>query len=216
MSGDTDIQQIGEFVVRQRNPEGPGLRRLLLLLHGWTGDENSMWIFASRLPKNYFLLAPRGLASTPLGGYSWQNTSAKAWPRASDFKPAIEAVIKLVDAIDFPELDLSRFDLMGFSQGAALAYALALTYPEKINKLAGLSGFLPEGLDLEISRGALEGKKVFVAHGRQDEIVPVRNARQVVQGLRDARAEVIYCEEDVGHKLSSGCFRGMVAYFNNP
>jgi phospholipase/carboxylesterase len=213
MSGDTDIHQIGEFVVRKRNPHGPGQSRLLLLLHGWTGDENSMWIFSSRLPKNYLLLAPRGLVSTPLGGYGWQSTSAQAWPRASDFKPAIDAVIRLVDSIEFPELDLTSFDLMGFSQGAALAYAIALTYPEKIIKIAGLSGFLPEGLDLEISRGALKGKKIFVAHGRQDEIVPVSEARQVVQGLKDANAEIVYCEEDVGHKLSSGCFRGMVAYF---
>jgi len=213
MSGDTDIQQIGEIVVRKRNPEGPGQRRLLLLLHGWTGDENSMWIFSSRLPRNYLLLAPRGLASTPLGGYGWQSTSTTGWPKASDFKPAIEAIIKLVDSIEFRELDLSNFDLMGFSQGAALAYALALTHPEKIGSLAGLSGFLPGGLDSEISREPLKGKKVFVAHGRRDEIVPVSEARQVVQGLKDAKAEVVYCEEDVGHKLSSGCFRGMVSYF---
>jgi phospholipase/carboxylesterase len=214
MSDETKIQHIGDFVVRERFPEGPGLKRLLLLVHGWTGDENSMWIFSSRLPKNYLLLAPRGLSSTPLGGYGWQDTVSKGWPRASDFTPAIEAIFNLVSSIDFPGLDISSFDLMGFSQGAALAYAFALTYPDKIDKLAGLSGFLPEGLDSEISLGALKGKKVFVAHGRQDEMVPISEARKVVQGLKDAKAEVVYCEEDVGHKLSSGCFRGMVAYFN--
>jgi hypothetical protein len=41
-------------------------------------------------------------------------------------------------------------------------------------------------------------------------------ARRVVQELKNAAAEVLYCEEDVGHKLSSGCFRGMGEYFAGP
>lgn len=215
MSGETDLNQIGEFVVRERSPEGPGPSRLLLMLHGWTGDENSMWIFSSRIPKDYYLLAPRGIARTPLGGYGWQDETANGWPRASDFKSATAAIIDLIDSIKYPGMDLSSIDLMGFSQGAALAYAFTFTHPDRVNKLAGLSGFLPGGLDSEIFRGALKDKKVFVAHGRQDEIVPVSEARQVVQGLKAAQAEVVYCEEDVGHKLSADCFRGMVAYFTN-
>jgi phospholipase/carboxylesterase len=216
MSDETSIQQIGDFVVRQRYPEGSGPSRLLLLLHGWTGDENSMWIFSSRIPKNYFLIALRGITRTPLGGYGWQDATTKGWPTTNDFRPAIEAIFDLVDSIEFLGVDTSEFDLMGFSQGAALAYSLALSFPDRVGKLAGLSGFLPEGLDTEIALESLKGKKVFVAHGRQDEMVPVSQARQVVQGLKDAKAEVVYCEEDVGHKLSSGCFRGMVEYFNNP
>lgn len=213
MSGETSIQQIGNIVVRVRNPEDSNQSRLLIMLHGWTGDENSMWIFSSRIPKDYFLVAPRGITSTPLGGYGWQNATSRGWPAADDFRTAIETVLDLVDKIDYPKMDRAKFDLMGFSQGAALAYTIGLTYPDRVGKLAGLSGFLPEGLDDGIARGPLLGKKVFVAHGRQDEMVPVSKARQVVEGLKAAKAEVIYCEEDVGHKLSSGCFRGMSDYF---
>jgi hypothetical protein len=31
--------------------------------------------------------------------------------------------------------------------------------------------------------------------------------------LEKAGATVTYCEEDVGHKLSAGCFRGLESYF---
>ncbi len=44
--------QIEHWTVRVRKPEGEGPHPVMLLLHGWMGDENAMWVFASRLPKN--------------------------------------------------------------------------------------------------------------------------------------------------------------------
>jgi phospholipase/carboxylesterase len=205
---------MGDFIVRIRYPEGGGQRRLLVLLHGWTGDENSMWIFSPRIPKKYLIIAPRGISKTPLGGFGWQDANSKGWPSAADFNPAIDKLLNSLEDIDYPGIDSSNFDLMGFSQGAALAYVMAFAMPERIGKLAGLSGFLPDGFDAKSIPGVLSGKKFFVAHGRQDEMVPINNARSVVQALKDANAEVIYCEEDVGHKLSSGCFRGLNEYFS--
>jgi len=155
------------------------------------------------------------MVRTVLGGYGWRDGKANGWPKASDFRPAIEALINLVSSIQFTGIETGSFDLLGFSQGAALAYTMSIMYPTRIDKLAGLSGFLPEGFDTEIGKDSLRGKKVFVAHGRKDELVPISKARKVVQELESAGAEVVYCEEDVGHKLSSGCFRGMDEYFTH-
>ena len=213
MSGETDVVQIGNWVVRQNIPDRDESLRLLLMLHGWTGDENSMWIFTPRLPQNYIIISPRGLFPTPIGGYGWVENSIKGWPTMNDFNAAMQELIDLIDSLDFPGTHENRFNILGFSQGAALGYALAHTYPERINKLAGLSGFFPEPDQGGLLGGALGGKKVFVAHGLKDEMVPVEKARRVVEALKYSGAEVIYCEEDVGHKLSSGCFRGMDDYF---
>ena len=215
MSIEPNITRIGEFVVREQYPDSPGPYRVLLLLHGWTGDENSMWIFTPRMPRNYLLLAPRGITKTPLGGYGWQDKKASGWPTATDFQQSIGDLVNLVDSIEYPGIETSNIDVMGFSQGAALAYSFALTHPDRIGKLAGLSGFLPEGLNSEIAQGVLKGKKVFVAHGLLDEMVPLSKAREVVQSLKEAKADVVYCEDNVGHKLSSGCFRGLGDYFNH-
>ncbi|MCJ7536113.1 MAG: hypothetical protein MUO57_11320, partial [Anaerolineales bacterium] len=73
----------------------------------------------------------------------------------------------------------------------------------------------PKGLDKEILGSRLKNKKIFVSHGRADEMVPVDQARIVVQELKSAGSELIYCEEDVGHKLSAGCFRAMDDYFSD-
>ncbi len=209
------IIKIGDWVVRRKLPGNPGSTRLMLLLHGWTGDENSMWIFTPRIPGHYMILAPRGITSTQLGGYGWENAGVAGWPKAGDFQDAIQGLLGLVDSIDFPGLDTGQIDVMGFSQGAALAYTMLLNYPARIGKLAGLSGFLPDGLRDEIAMRRLEGKKIFVSHGTRDDMVSLDSARSAVRDLKSAGSEVIYCEEDVGHKLSVGCFRAMDAYFDD-
>jgi phospholipase/carboxylesterase len=213
MSNNSHIMDIGDWVVRQRLPEEHRSARVILLLHGWTGDENSMWIFTPRLPENYLILAPRGISSTALGGYGWESAGASGWPEAADFQEAIQGLFELVDSFKSQDLDVNKIDVMGFSQGAALAYAMLVQYPEKIGKLAGLSGFLPDGLSDQITQHRLAEKQIFISHGLRDEMVSLERARSAVGALKSAGADVVYCEEDVGHKLSAGCFRAMDDYF---
>jgi phospholipase/carboxylesterase len=203
------LRQVDGWVIRERIPDNTGLHPLILLLHGWTGDENSMWVFADRLPQHAWLVAPRGLYAAALGGYGWQLSFERAWPDIDDFRPAMEAIWALLIAEHFPSADLSRVHIVGFSQGAALGYSLGLAYPWQVGVLAGLSGFTPEGIEALVSSHPLTGKTCFMAHGTQDQLVPVIRARQARQALLDAGAQVTYCEDEVGHKLSASCFRGL-------
>ncbi len=215
MSEPVTNRQVGPFFLRQRIPSGDGPRRVLLLLHGWTGDENSMGIFVPRLPEDAFLIIPRGLHPTPLGGFSWQPDHQKKWASISDLQPAVETLMDQLDPINFPQADFDRLSLIGFSQGAALVYAFTLLYPERVISLAALAGFMPEGAGVLVrSRNPdLRGKPVFVAHGSKDEMVPVEKARQAVALLEQAGARVTYCEGGVGHKLSAECFSGLGEFF---
>lgn len=208
-----EVRQLDGWVLRQRIPEGPGPHPLMLLLHGWTGDENAMWIFANRLPQNALLVAPRGLYPTALGGYGWQPALGRTWPEVEEFRPAMESLLDLLAPQNFPVADLAQIHLVGFSQGAALGYSWALAYPQRVRALAGLSGFAPGGVETLVKAQPLAGKACFMAHGTQDELVPVERARQARQTLLDAGAQVTYCEDEVGHKLSASCFRGMEKFF---
>ncbi len=212
MQNNSGIYEFGNWIVRQRNPRGQNPNKLLLLLHGWTGDENSMWIFTPRIPDDYLVVSPRGLYPTPLGGYGWRDGDINGWPEISDFKEAIETLLDLVDSEISSTVGVEEFSLLGFSQGAALSYAIALMHANRIDKLVGISGFMPVGAEEYTSGEELLGKKVFVAHGRLDDLVPIKKARRVVSVLKRTGAQVTYCEDDVGHKLSSSCFRGLNNY----
>ena len=195
------------------------------MLHGWTGDENAMWIFAHRLPSNYWLIAPRGLYPAPWGGYSWHPQKWGIWPTVNDLQPAVESLLNVLTPQYFPEIDFSLpqnrnvndrpIHLVGFSQGAALALTFALLYPLMVRAVAGLSGFLPEDAGEYIADKPLRDLPVMLAHGTRDELVPVQKARQAVGLLTQAGARVDYCEDDVGHKLSVICFRSLEVFFQD-
>ena len=201
--------EIGSWIIRLRKPKNPGSHPVVVMLHGWTGDEKVMWVFASRLVKNAYLIAPRGLYTTPLGGYGWHDHKLGLWPVISDFRPAVEALLDLLRPFNFEDADLRKVHLVGFSQGAALSFAFGLLYPDKVASIAALSGFLPEGADKFVKSNPLTGMPVFLAHGTKDDIVPVEKARKAITLLETAGADVQYCEDDVGHKLSANCLNSL-------
>jgi len=203
---------IGNWVIRQYVPAGEGPFPVILLLHGWTGNENAMWVFAPRMPNGAMLLAPRGLYSSPLGGYGWHPYQTRVWPSIDDFRPALKALLELLTPDHFPYADFSRLHLAGFSQGAALVYTLALLQADRIASFSGLSGFVPDGAERLVMSDGLRGKPGFIAHGDQDDLVPVDRARKAVELFQKAGAQVTYCEDEVGHKLSANCFRGLEAF----
>jgi phospholipase/carboxylesterase len=205
---------VADWVVGLRQPDSHGPHPVYLLLHGWTGDENSMWIFAARLPRKGLLIAPRGIYPTPTGGYGWHTYQRGTSPHVADFYPAISKLQSLLTRLNFPSGDFSRLNLVGFSQGAALALTFLLAFPEQVQSAAGLSGFLPDGTGDLARMQPIRNKKVFLAHGTKDELVPVLRARQAKDILDLAGVSVSYCEDEVGHKVSAACLREMESFFS--
>jgi predicted esterase len=78
-----------------------------------------------------------------------------------------------------------------------------------------LAGFVPSGLEEWISQRPLEGKPFFVAHGTKDETIPIEQARASVEILERAGAEVTFCEDNVGHKVSVNCLRALKRFFSD-
>lgn len=207
------LRKFDHWVYREQ-PAQKNPARLLLLLHGWTGDENSMIFFASRIPGDYWMLSPRAPYPAPQG-YSWRtNAVLGAWPTLEDFRPSAESLLKFVDdwAVS-TGVDTAQVDLAGFSQGAALTCTMALLHPQRVRRLAVLSGFVPAGAEELIRLRPLEGKPVFVAHGSQDELVPLERARQSITLLEKAGAQVEYCQSEIGHKVGVECLKGLETFF---
>lgn len=214
----TSLISFQDWTLRVREAAGTS-PRLMLLIHGHTGDENVMWIFAQNLSPAYWMVAPRALypSGAEQGGYSWSSRNAEAEDRSSleQLRPSAEALLRMVDEYAASiNIDASTFDVMGFSQGAAMCSLLAFLYPQRIRKVGMLAGFVPSGLEEMASQRPVEGKPFFVAHGTKDETVSIETARASVEVLEQAGAQVTFCEDNVGHKVSVNCLRALKTFFS--
>lgn len=221
----TELIEFKDWTLRVRasQSESP---RLLVLLHGWTGDENSMWTLGVTrgLPSNYWMIAPRAPHAADPSGFSWRppQISTFGWPSLETLLPAAEGLIKLIDEYSASvthrglcQLDARQFDLMGFSQGAAMTNLIGILHPHRVRKMGVLAGFVPAGLEGLIAQKPLAGKNIFVAHGTQDQMISIDRARASMSFLEQAGAQITYCEDDVGHKLSANCLRSLETYLKD-
>lgn len=213
----TSLITFNDWTLRVRESTAAS-SRLMLLIHGLTGDENSMWVFARNLSAEYWMVAPRAPHASLMeqGGYSWRppDSETEDRPRLEQLRASAESLIRLVDEYAVSVgLNPDVFDVMGFSQGAAMSSLLAFLYPERIRKVGILAGFVPDGLEELVTQRPLEGKPFFVAHGTKDETVSVARARASIEILERAGAQVTYCEDEVGHKVSANCLRALKDFF---
>ena len=103
--------------------------------------------------------------------------------------------------------------LYAFSQGVSYAYLTALLHPGQVQGLVCFAGIFPaRALEGKIEPKAAKGLRVFVAHGRQDEAIPVSAAYAAKQALEKLGATVTYREFEGGHQVPRSILREAQAW----
>lgn len=92
--------------------------------------------------------------------------------------------------------------IAGFSQGGAIALHCGCRYPKPLAGIMALSTYLPlpDTLADEISETAIE-TPVFMAHGRQDEVVAYEHGIRSKELLDEYNIDVHWHEYDMGHAV---------------
>ena len=191
------------LVHRVFEPDAQGPHPTIVMLHGHLGNEDVMWIFKQALPKDWLLVAPRAIVQDAPNSYSWHPREQGEWPTLAKFEDAVQRVSAFIKVL--PELynaDLNQLYLMGFSQGAATAFATAVSHPGWTKGIASLVGFMPLEVDDAIDDALLEDVPVFMAVGTKDDRVPVEIARECGKAVRAMGAFLEYREYETGHKLN--------------
>ncbi|MCA9937820.1 MAG: alpha/beta fold hydrolase [Anaerolineales bacterium] len=198
---------------RVHQPPTTGPHPTVVMLHGRAGNEDVMWVFARALPPGWLLVAPRAIKPDE-GGYAWHPRLPHVWPSLAQFDAAVAVVAHLIRAL--PALynaDPRRLYLMGFSQGAALSYAVAMRHPPLVRGVAGLVGFAPTNAEEAMARQALAGLPVFMAVGRQDDKIPYERAQACATILRGAGADLTCREYAGGHKMPAQGMRDLTTWW---
>ena len=134
----------------QREPKNaPENAPLLILLHGYGSHEQDLFSFAEELPEELRIISVRAPHSIAFGGYAWYAINFDADEnKFSDLVQARESLIEIKSLIsDLQEkYTPSKTFLLGFSQGAILSYAFSFNYPDIVDHVVALSGYLIEDL----------------------------------------------------------------------
>lgn len=107
-----------------------------------------------------------------------------------------------------------RIILAGFSQGCAMALQTGLRYPEKLAGLLCLSGYLPIHATVPAERhSANHDTPIFLAHGRDDPVIPIHHAEKSRDMLLTLGYQVEWHEYPMPHSVCEEEIADIGAWF---
>lgn len=121
---------------------------------------------------------------------------------AQGIRRSEQALHALIEYEKKQGIPAERIVLAGFSQGGAMALHTGLRYPEQLAGILALSTYLPlkNNLEKEMS-AANQSIPVFMAHGDEDNIVPLAYARLAQQFLTQHNYKVEFHTYPMAHSV---------------
>ena len=181
---------------------------LLILCHGYGSDENDLFSFASELPEELYIISLKAPYQLQPYGNAWYAINFDAeqnkWSDDEQAKTSRDLIADFIDyACSKYPVNKDNVTILGFSQGTILSYAVALTYPEKINQVIALSGYINENIIPEdMSKKDYSHLSFYCSHGNVDQVLPVEWARKAPKFLEALNIKHQYSEFPVGHGVA--------------
>ncbi|APZ46927.1 phospholipase [Polaribacter reichenbachii] len=179
---------------------------LLILLHGYGSNEQDLFSFAEELPEELLIISAQAPYEIGYGGYAWYAINFdEVNGKFSDLKQAKESIDKIAVFIDEIKAkyntNADNTFLLGFSQGSILSYSLSFFYPNKVNHVIALSGYietnlLPKTISKDIKTD------YYCSHGTVDQVLPIDWARKTKPFLDNLGLDNVYSEYPVGHGVA--------------
>jgi phospholipase/carboxylesterase len=218
-----------QFIPRQYEPNYA--YPLLVLLHSRGGDEEQLVRTMPALSwRNYVGLGLRGpepvTKRDQLVGFGWgsefeqpERRRARNLARVSEaemvrrvlFDSEPQPIDGLEEAVFTSILQTrrilhvhsERIFLVGCGEGAAVAYWLGLSYPERFAGVVAINGWLPSGLRPLGRLKACRDLPILVVHGAWNTKVPLENARRSVTTLRAGGLQVAFQSYPSANRVTS-------------
>jgi phospholipase/carboxylesterase len=195
------------------HPDAPPVASVIVL-HGLGADGTDFLPMCDELdlsaigPVRYVMPRAPVRPVTINNGYrmrAWYDILGNDLVRRED-EPGLRESVSLVHALIEREIargqPARRIVLAGFSQGGAITLLAGLRFPQRLGGLAGLSGYLPLADTTAAERqGGNADVPVFLAHGRQDGVVPLARGVAARDALRALHHPVDWHEYPMEHSV---------------
>lgn len=184
----------------------------IFLMHGMGSNENDLPSILQELKNDYYIFSLRGPISQP-PGYAFFTIERIGLPHQEPFENILKELQHFIDeAKSHFDIDENGIYLMGFSQGAILSQSLASIMGNRLAGIVSLSGYLPELVET-MEQSPVNGLRVFLAHGEQDNIIPFSWSEKSKEHFEEKGAEVAYYPYTGGHFLTQEVVNKIITYF---
>ena len=196
-----------KYIYKGEAPKKSDKKGVIILLHGYGSNEMDLLSFGDQLPSKYFVVSVQAPVTLPWGGFAWFNLDFSGIEKIVDLEQAEQSRLQVIKFIDYIKssyaIDDQNILLLGFSQGAMLSQAIALTSPNLLRGTIALSGFIMEHALKDIIAPEEEIRKLdfFIGHGSMDDVVPVEQDRKSKAFLDQMGAKLDYHEYPVAHGI---------------
>jgi phospholipase/carboxylesterase len=196
-------------LIHAERPAAEEAEGLLVLHHGRGTDERDLLGLADTLDprRRLHVVLPRApLQPAGSPGYHWYLVPRVGHPDHDTFHAAREALAELHDGLWAETgIDPARTVFGGFSMGAVMSYAMALSADRPaVAGILAFSGFIPVVDGWQPHLEDRRGTRAFIAHGRADPVIGVGFGRSAREQLEGGGLAVEYRESDVPHAIDPG------------
>lgn len=197
------LHHLAHFPDSAKN-QAAGLRYpTILALHGRGSNEQDLIELAPHLPEKLLWVSPRAPLVLGPNSYEWFRVKVIGRPEPEQVASALEAIDQFISEIlSAYSVDPQKLFLLGFSQGSLLSMCYALSQPSRIAGVIAQSGYIPNGVDLNIDEAQIKGKPFLLTHGAHDTLIPVEWARASRDRLQKLEVDLTYQEFQIGHSVS--------------
>lgn len=199
-----------------RSEARAGKSAALVVIHGLGGNERNLFSLGRAVAPDAVVIGLRAPLVRGPDSFSWFPVEFTAQGPVHDIAAAEASRVRIVEFVralkSDSAIDAERITLLGFSQGAILSEAIALTEPELIDGVVLISGrTLPE---LKAVAGAKKRPRVLVLHGTRDTVLPYENGVTTNEVLASGGYEVEFKSFDAAHEVTEQMVEAMRAWLS--
>jgi phospholipase/carboxylesterase len=194
------------YVILPENYDAKEKYTLVIGLHGRGGDGARFTALRRSLGDAPFIFAaPQGpypIGMVRAAGYGWaaEVPDRLEGVRQQSYEASARYVAELAAALR-ARYNVGDVYLLGFSQGAFLAYCTAVRNVDTFRGVACFSGYYrPAHLTAE-ELDAARGLRVFIAHGKAETAIPYAEAEAAYELLSAYGYDVTFRGFDGGHEM---------------
>ena len=184
-----------------------GQAPLLIQLHGVGSNERDLFEFAELLDPRFVVVSARAPLIAGPDSFAWFDV--RFLPQGNvinveQLRASRDALVQFIgEATAAYQADPQRVYLLGFSQGGMIGLTLALTHPALVAGVAAMSARLPpQVVPWFAPKEEIAGMPLLMTHGTEDQVIPIRDARETRTLLADLPVDLEYHEYEMGHQVT--------------